>query len=257
MANPRPIKRIAESTHSTPLADEETTRYGITTPANESRGDAAPIDVYVYTPGGEEPILLAPDPRIVCKDGIRLASLTQFQWQEINNGVALHRWFVAVHPGVTVEPGETVPKFATVASLVIEEDEETGVFAIDTRLRATFTQPEVTAPAWEADTEYEADARVANDGGKLYVCAAPGMSASSGGPSGTGSSIADNAASWDYVGETKVTIDVYDQEGAFPEVGQRLFVEGGGWYEIAAIVDEHLVDVINLGLPGAIVTLAS
>lgn len=259
MPAPRSIKRIAESTHGTPLASESTSRNGITTPANECRNpEGTPIDVYIFTPGGEGEISEPPAARTICQWGVRLASLTQFQWQEMVNGVDLARQFIAVHPGVTIEPGVTIPKFATVTSLALDGGgDETDEIAIDTRLRASFVQPQVTAPAWEADHYYSAGDRVTNDSGTLYVCVGAGTSAASGGPTGTGEAIVDNAASWDSVGTTIVTIDVWDQQPDFPNVGERLFIEGGGWYEIAEIVDGHLVRVINLGLPGAIVTLAS
>lgn len=53
-----------------------------------------------------------------------------------------------------------------------------------------------------------------------------------------------------------VVITVYDIEAAFPAVGKRLFVSGGGWYEITARADTA-VTIENIGLPGAIVTLAA
>lgn len=56
--------------------------------------------------------------------------------------------------------------------------------------------------------------------------------------------------------DSTVVITVYDIEEDFPAVGKRLFVSGGGWYEITARND-NAVTVKNLGLSGAIVTLAA
>ena len=53
------------------------------------------------------------------------------------------------------------------------------------------------ANPWKASTAYEVGDKVQN-GGKIYVCDTDGTSAGSGGPTGTGSAIADNTAKWDY-----------------------------------------------------------
>ena len=52
---------------------------------------------------------------------------------------------------------------------------------------------------WAASTAYVVGDRVTNDSGKIYECDTAGTSASSGGPTGTGSNITDNSARWDYV----------------------------------------------------------
>lgn len=64
------------------------------------------------------------------------------------------------------------------------------------------TTPQKTATAWAADTAYTAGDYVKNDGDKIYIADTSGTSASSGGPTGTGSNITDNTARWDYVGQT-------------------------------------------------------
>lgn len=56
------------------------------------------------------------------------------------------------------------------------------------------------AAAWVAATAYALHDVVINDSGKMYVCVTAGTSAGSGGPTGTGSAIADNTVIWDYVG---------------------------------------------------------
>lgn len=53
---------------------------------------------------------------------------------------------------------------------------------------------------WAVSTQYVEGALVSNDGGKVYVNRTAGQSASSGGPTGTSTSISDNSCSWDYVG---------------------------------------------------------
>lgn len=55
--------------------------------------------------------------------------------------------------------------------------------------------------AWQANHGYSAGDKVYNDTApvKVYVCTQAGNSAGSGGPTGTGSGIVDNAAKWDYV----------------------------------------------------------
>lgn len=55
---------------------------------------------------------------------------------------------------------------------------------------------------WAASTFYSVGERVVNDGGKIYQADRAGTSASSGGPTGTGSDIADGSARWDYIGAT-------------------------------------------------------
>lgn len=56
------------------------------------------------------------------------------------------------------------------------------------------------AAPWTASRNYAAGAAVTNDGGKVYRCTTGGVAASSGGPTGTGASIADGAAVWQYIG---------------------------------------------------------
>lgn len=59
------------------------------------------------------------------------------------------------------------------------------------------TVPVVTV--WAALTPYGLGSRVTN-GGNLYQCVTAGSSASSGGPSGTGSNIADGSVTWSFTG---------------------------------------------------------
>jgi hypothetical protein len=65
----------------------------------------------------------------------------------------------------------------------------------DTGAACTIT---LDAPNWAASTAYAVGDKVKNDSGKIYTCSTAGTSAGSGGPTGTGSAIADNSAKWDY-----------------------------------------------------------
>lgn len=51
---------------------------------------------------------------------------------------------------------------------------------------------------WAGSTPYSVGQQV-NNGGNVYVCTVAGISASSGGPSGTGTGISDGACTWNYV----------------------------------------------------------
>lgn len=53
--------------------------------------------------------------------------------------------------------------------------------------------------AWAGSTVYAADDVVTN-GGNIYICTTGGTSAGSGGPTGTGTAIADNTVIWRYLG---------------------------------------------------------
>ena len=69
------------------------------------------------------------------------------------------------------------------------------VWNADTGVACTIT---LDAPNWAASTAYVVGDKVKNDSGKIYTCDTAGTSAGSGGPTGTGSDIADNNARWDY-----------------------------------------------------------
>ena len=64
-----------------------------------------------------------------------------------------------------------------------------------------------TGLVWAASTSYAVGAYV-NNGGKSYIATTAGTSASSGGPSGTGTSITDGSVVWDYVGVPLLPADV-------------------------------------------------
>lgn len=78
----------------------------------------------------------------------------------------------------------------------------TGV-RFTTDISATIT----AAAAWAATHAYLLGDRVAN-GSRIYQCLGPGVSAGSGGPSGTGHAIGDGGVTWRYVGDGTGVIDV-------------------------------------------------
>lgn len=69
--------------------------------------------------------------------------------------------------------------------------------AAGTRLTGNAT--DISGVAWTPSTAFFAGDIVQN-GGLIYIIGTPGTSASSGGPTGTGSAIVDNTCTWDYVG---------------------------------------------------------
>lgn len=65
----------------------------------------------------------------------------------------------------------------------------------------------VAVTAWAASHSYVVGDRVTN-GGNVYQCTIAGISAGSGGPSGTGTAIVDNFATWTYVGAGTAAADI-------------------------------------------------
>ena len=63
------------------------------------------------------------------------------------------------------------------------------------------------APAWAPTTVYTAGQYVTN-GANQYRCTAPGTSAGSGGPTGTGSGISDGTVSWNYVSPANADVKI-------------------------------------------------
>lgn len=62
------------------------------------------------------------------------------------------------------------------------------------------------AQAWAGSTAYVVGQQVANNG-LVYRCATAGTTASSGGPTGTGSGISDGTATWNYLGPASMIMD--------------------------------------------------
>lgn len=72
-----------------------------------------------------------------------------------------------------------------------------------------FSEGDLTTGAtWQPDTKYKAPFSLNNDG-KAYVATVAGTSAPLGGPTSTGSSIADGSVTWNYVGVPLLPDDVF------------------------------------------------
>lgn len=251
--------KMLVGTSPLPIMPEAFSPIGLATPCNENP-EACPAQVYfldVSTPGLTLETPGSPTGREVCRHGTNLLARDQRQFQEPTNGMQTANWWVATHPGPDVEPGDTIPKHSVVTAYKLDgEGAETRTIGIDTRTLTPFVQPQVAAAAWAPDTAYDVGDLVTNDSGKVYECVDDGTSASSGGPTGTGSTITDGGATWDYVGSSRVQINVYDQEADFPAVGKRLLC-AGTWYRVVSIDSAHLVTVENTGEPGAILTFTA
>ena len=101
------------------------------------------------------------------------------------------------HPDVTFglqkrPPGEYVGKLANAVDggqwfdIIRDNDEKYLV-----QIRTDYL-------IWDNDHTYSVGDICHNDGGKIYVCDQAGLSAASGGPTGTGQNITDNNCRWDY-----------------------------------------------------------
>jgi uncharacterized phage protein gp47/JayE len=102
--------------------------------------------------------------------------------------------------------------------------------------------------AWVALTSYTVDSSVVtNDSGKLYACIQSGVSAASGGPTGTGSSIADGSCVWSYIGTgasaSGPATATAEDAGPIPAAAGTLTVietPVGGWSSVTNLNDAVL-----------------
>lgn len=98
--------------------------------------------------------------------------------------------------------------------------------------------------AWVASTNYVLKNRVHN-GGKVYECTDPGISAGSGGPTGTGSSIIDNGVIWTFLGNGTGAIDVdaiAEESGPVTALARDINVKNtsvGGWDSVINLLDAN------------------
>ena len=96
-------------------------------------------------------------------------------------------------------------------------DEENGLY-IWSESSSTWSKAAAgVTQVWQAQTTYLAGNQVVN-GGNVYTCATGGVSAVSGGPTGTGAGIADGTATWNYVGASSATVigpSLGDQQAGF------------------------------------------
>lgn len=124
-----------------------------------------------------------------------LRSIVVNLWQNLGTGI----------------PGNTIPftgNVSSMSSLDQEVDEELTKVAIGEMTIEVvdpgdviwaFVQSQLPLPEpWYASTSYGAEVQVTN-GGNLYICLTAGISAGSGGPTGTGSTITDGTVVWSYV----------------------------------------------------------
>lgn len=112
-------------------------------------------------------------------------------------------------------------------------DEETG-YHVYTESTDSWARIHPTATnAWVAAHAYVYGDVVLNDTGKTYVCVQDGVSAASGGPTGTGSAIADGTAYWTYQAGTIGGVDPANLAFVTVYGGRVWFVEkdsANAWY---------------------------
>lgn len=127
---------------------------------------------------------------------------------------------------MTGSPGTVIPQ-GSVASVQVSGTR------FDTFVPLTL----VAVPAWTGSTSYFVGNRVANNN-RVYQCTLEGLSAASGGPTGTGQAIVDLFVTWEYLGEGTAAGDVLmkaEASGPFDAVVKTLTVIAtpvGGWSNV-------------------------
>lgn len=97
-----------------------------------------------------------------------------------------------------------------------------------------------TGTAWTASTAYTID-RIVNNGSKSYKVTIAGTSASTGGPTGTGTGITDGSVTWAYQGTALLPADVFAMMDAvrtaahLPVTMSRSIGDGFGWADTTSI----------------------
>jgi hypothetical protein len=87
------------------------------------------------------------------------------------------------------------------------------------------TRGGIGAPSWAASTAYTVGQSVSN-GANVYVVTTAGTSASSGGPTGTGTGITDGSVTWNFVGTTAANTVVVWVADTVYNVGDRVDSHG-------------------------------
>lgn len=82
-----------------------------------------------------------------------------------------------------------------------------GYFSVQDSTGTTCHLQGLVAQNWAASTPFAVGQQVNNDTGKCYRCTTAGTSAGSGGPTGTGATITDGTAVWQYIGLTDLVVD--------------------------------------------------
>lgn len=114
-------------------------------------------------------------------------------------------------------------------------DEEHGLY-MWSETSASWTKiPAGTRAPWAANTAVVVGVRCVNDDGKVYECDVAGVTAASGGPTGTGTNITDGTAQWDYVGVEDTTAigpslaDQVASQGLYQAIDPANFVHVTAW----------------------------
>ncbi len=140
---------------------------------------------------------------------------------------------------VTLTATGTPATVLTVGRQVRVPDNDAATF--ETLAEATIA----AVAAWAAATGYIVGDRVENNS-RIYQCTTAGTSAGSGGPTGTGTGIADNTAVWTYLGEGTGVIDVEAEcTGTGPTVANartvtEIVTPQSGWDSVINVQDADL-----------------
>jgi hypothetical protein len=121
----------------------------------------------------------------------------------------------------------------------------TGTSISDGAQTWNYIQAQPSPEAWAINTVYGVDARVINDGERIYKCTTRGTSAASGGPTGTGTGIADGTAVWAYeqaslnIDSTRFDLTEDGDAGFYGPLAARLTQAGGA--------NSHYIEVDSSG----------
>jgi hypothetical protein len=99
------------------------------------------------------------------------------------------------------------------------------VLEVDTAASKYIIAQGLNAITWAPTTAYSLNQRVTN-GYRTYICTTAGTSAGAGGPTGTGTGIADNTVVWNYVDDSFI-LEYYGSINSFyPNTGTRISAYG-------------------------------
>jgi uncharacterized phage protein gp47/JayE len=116
----------------------------------------------------------------------------------------------------------------------------------DAVFQTTASATIVAAPNWAASTGYIIGNRVFHDTDKIYECIVAGTSASSGGPTGTGSDITDGSVHWKNIGASLLSNGVVDVDSRATVTGAVVAAAGdittiitsvSGWDSVVNLAD--------------------
>lgn len=147
---------------------------------------------------------------------------------------------------------------APAASLSIVAAQSTSSFSWAVAVTST---AKASIRPWTAGATYAIGEAVTNDSGKVYRCKTAGTAAGSGGPTGTGADITDNAAHWSYelaslptfkggivVGNRSTSANPLDYGGdAGIVVGSGMEIAAGGSPELYGCGDATALFLVSAG----------